>query len=393
MDYVHGKFDHVRSGQPDHALFLSFYGELKRLAAQVLSGKKGAAVQFTEEDLANEFLLDIRKTLNTLLNGQGGVKRQMARLLAKSNRGSAELFDIARKALKALKTRGEAFERCGSTMNDDLWWGSHAAGSQKACCEENALYEDVLSGMEPLPPPAHEGRRLVSPGRAEAFVRDLLARMDCPVQMSLIQNAFCRKASVLSVSTKADKDGYGGLEGQENDVGDEAHEVAFSYTEKMLVEQFQIRGGEIGARLCRENLCATYVQYYYPKNMEGRQVTLAQFGDYRRLSERGLKITKILRTLLPDHVSSEQGRPPSDIVSHEEYEANKIQMTPEERFAFGYMKQRLRSEAVEVALGYCESHCGGAQASAKTVREKTGKKTARSKGNPENEGNRPFLKA
>jgi hypothetical protein len=359
-DYVHGKFDHVRSGQPDHALLLSFYGELKRTAAQVLSGKKGAAVQFTEEDLANEFLLDIRRTGNTLLNGLGGVKRQMARLLAKSNRASAELFDIARNALKALKTRGEAFERRGSRVNEDLWWGSQEAGRSKACYEENLIYEDALSGMEPLPPPAHEGRRLVSPARARAFVRDLLARMGCPVQMSLIQAAFCRKTSVLSVSTNADKDGAGALEEQKNDVGDEAHEVAFSYTEKMLVDQFHTRGEKIGARLCHENLCATYIRYYYPKNIEGRKVTLKQFGDYRRLSEKGLKITKILRTLLPDHVSLEQGRPPSDIVSHEEYEANKLRMTSEERFAFGYMRQRLRSESLEFALGYCERHCGSA---------------------------------
>jgi len=368
-DYVNGKFDHVRPGDPEYDVFSNFYEVIKKAAASVLAGKKGTALHLTADDLANEFLLNVREKRNTLLNGQGGVKMHMARLLANTNQASRELFGIARQALKGLKTEVRAFERSGPSLREDLWWSPDSAGGTPPCLDEEAdtRYREALADIEPLPPPANEGRRLVSPRRAKAFAFGLLQAVKCPLPVRLVHDAFCQKAGVLVVTTVSGRPG-GTSEEQDDDsdVGEREDSAPFSYTEKMLLEQIQIRGGEIGERLCREDLCTAYVQYYYPKNVEGRKVTLSQVGNFRRLSEKSLKISKILTALLPDFHWLKKDELAEQAVSLREVESHKLQLTPEERIVFGLLKHRLLLEALEVAHLGCQSGCQSGSRSAKT---------------------------
>ena len=92
-DYVAGRYSDITPSHASYASFLEHYRALKRIAADVLDGKGGGAAKLTPEDLAHDFLADIQRTRNVLLNSDAGVKMQMGRLLKKlSDPASAEVF-------------------------------------------------------------------------------------------------------------------------------------------------------------------------------------------------------------------------------------------------------------------------------------------------------------
>ena len=375
-----GKFDDIRPGDSDYDVFSDFYEVIRKTAASVLAGKKGTALQLTRDDLANEFLLNVKKERNTLLNGQGGVRMAMARLLANTNLASSELFGIARQALRALEAESRAFKRSGLKMREDLWWSPQSVGVIKPCLDEaeDTRYGEALADIEHLPPPANERRRLVSPRRAKDFAFDLLQAVECPLPMRLVHDAFCQKAGVLVVTTVSRRSSgeSNKQDDADSDVGEKEDSAPFGYTEKMLLEQIRIRGGEIAERLCREDLCTAYVQYYYPKNVEGKQVTLSQFGDFRRLSEKGLRISKILTALLPDFHRLKEDELAEKALSLREVESHKLQLNPEERIAFGLLKSRLIFEALEMAHLCCQSGCEAGTGSAGSEAARAPKKAA-----------------
>jgi len=369
QDYVAGRYSDIKPSHASYASFLEHYRALKRIAADVLAGKGGGAAKLTPEDLAHDFLAEIQRTRNVLLNSDAGVNMQMGRLLKKlSDPASAEVWDICREALLDLEKSKQVFMRNVGTPKpaDELWWSPASAANQLPCERSNDLrFVKALAKMEHIPPPAHEGRKLVSPTKAKAFVTELLGNVDCPLQMKLIHEAMCIKTSLLKV-VRISK-GSDSEDEIDFDVGDSEDERPSDYVTKILEGQIYERGELIGERLCAEKLCDVYVNYFYPKRVLGDAVILAGLGDARRIGEKTKKIAKILVTYLPDFVDYEYVDEDDYILNREEFESYKLHMTLEERIAFNFWKETLRRQAVDAAEKHCRHHCGGALTSSASI--------------------------
>jgi len=361
-DYVAGRYSHITPSHASYASFLEHYRALKRIAADVLAGKGGGAAKLTPEDLAHDFLADIQRTRNVLLNSDAGVKMQMGRLLKKlSDPASAEVWDICREALLDLDKSKQVFMRNVGTPKpaDELWWSPASAANQLPCERSNDLrFVKALAKMEHIPPPAHEGRKLVSPTKAKAFVTELLGHADCPLQMRLIHEAMCIKTSLLNIVSISKGNN------SDDDTNDDSYfygedERPSDYVTKILEGQIYERGELIGERLCAEKLCDVYVQYSYPKRVLGDAVILGGLGDARRVGEKTKKIAKILVTYLPDFVDAKYVQDDEYILTREEFESYKLDMTLEERIAFNFWKETLRRHAVDAAEKHCRHHCKG----------------------------------
>ena len=357
-NYVSGHYQHITPSHASYASFFDFYRALKRVAADALEGTGSDSPQCAPEDLVHEFLADVERTGNVLLNSEAGVKKQMRRLFKKLNDpASAEVWNICREALlKLQKDKNASMRKTGTQSTaEELWWSTAPAAAEPPCeRNDDSRFVKALREIEHLPPPENEGRKLVSPTRALAFVADLLEKMGCPLQMRLIHEAMCRKTSLLSVvrilkgnGADDDRDVYG------------EDERPSPYITKILERQISERGALIGERLCKDKLCFIYVGYFYPKYALGNKVTLAEFGQPQRVAEKSARISLVLATYLPDLVNAEYLQDADHVLSREECESYKLHMTLEERIAFNFCKETLRRQAVDAAEKHCRHHCKG----------------------------------
>lgn len=283
--------------------------------AHLASGPTVQAPQHCDaEDLAMEFLLNLRSRGNWMIRTKSGLTTEYRRWVTGFNSPAQhELWEIVSTALHGLARENTAWRLDASANedndNDAVWTGVAGEAGGMAC--DLVAFEQTARRIRNYPPPAARRwvaddeiqHKVIAPKDAKALTLSLLQAAGGAIRFRDLLEEFKRHVFAFDLvgepSTQHEDDSHS--------VHPAAMKRAYELAHQRAAEIWDVVAGIEGTDL----LC----DYFIAKHLGERAVTLEGFGDPRRVHERMKRLVEILRHHLALNVAEAPNSENDDVNS------------------------------------------------------------------------------
>ena len=246
------------------------------------------------EDLAIEFLLNLRKQGNWTIRTKSGLAAEYRRWVAAfSSPAQHELWKILSTALHSLAHENAAWRldapASKDNHNDAIWAGDPKAGVKAPC--DLVAFEKAARQIESYAPPAasrwhRDGSvlpKVIAPKDAKKLTLALLHAADGKLRFRDLLDEFKRHVFAFDLG--------GEIDSNQSSSPPSIHPAAMQRFYDLAHERAALIWDAIGEIEGTDLFCG----YFIAKNFENRAVTLKDFGDSRRVDERLERMERIMR--------------------------------------------------------------------------------------------------
>ena len=254
------------------------------------------------DDLAIEFLLHLRKETKWMIRTKSGLKTEYGRwVTAFSSPAHHELWETLSGALHDLARKNLAWRldapASNNNHNDAIWTGVEGTGGAALC--DLVAFQNTARRIKSYKPPGagkwhvddKDGPKVISPSDAKELALALLRVAGGALRFRDLLGEFKRHVFAFE-------------QGGENDTDQSAsplsiHPAAMQRFHDLAHERAALIWDAASAGQSTDLLC----DYFIPKHLEERSVTLEGFGDPRRVHERLQRMVQSLRQHLALNVA------------------------------------------------------------------------------------------